>query len=182
MLWRTVRPSFSNFFSETTGPISTKLLQSIAMVNGTKICIFYFRTSTKMAAVTKNSQNYDGLLLCNWWADLDEIVWAGLAYEPLPNLCFSLLSIFQYGRHRVAFFYVVLIEIQAVSNISSEITRPISRKLHENAAIVRGTKNCVYYFRTSSKMAAVTKNSQNYDGLLLCDVFITKMSISSVDL
>ena len=98
------RPSVSNFFSETTLPISKKRHQSIAMVSGTKNYVCYFRTSSNMAAVTKNSQNYDVLLLCNRLADLGEIGWACLAYESLPNLCFSWLSIFQYGRHGVASF------------------------------------------------------------------------------
>ena len=51
-----------------------KLHQSIAMVSGTKKLFFYFRSSSKMAAVTKNSQNHDGLF--NVLVDLEEIAGA----------------------------------------------------------------------------------------------------------
>ena len=43
------------------------------MVSVMKTYVFYFRRSSNMAAVTKISLNYDGLLLCNQLAELDEI-------------------------------------------------------------------------------------------------------------
>ena len=46
------------------------------MVSGMKSSVCYFRSSSKMAAITKNSQNYDGLLLCNQLANLDKIALA----------------------------------------------------------------------------------------------------------
>jgi len=64
----------------------------------------FFRSSSNMATITKNSKNCNGLLLHNRLGNFTKISSVCWTYHSLSNSWLSLPSIFQYGRDRVQSF------------------------------------------------------------------------------
>ena len=78
--------TFSNIFSETTGPIETKFHMKPSWDGGTKVCSNGPAHMTKMAAIPICNKNLKNVLLRNQKADDIESWYAASGAPVLPIL------------------------------------------------------------------------------------------------